>query len=165
MKIRAAVAQDRAEWIRMRYALWPDCSAERHQLEIQRVTAAEDRGAVLVAVRENGSLCGFVELSIRHDHVDGASSVPVAYLEGWYVDPDARGAGIGRRLLEAAEQWAAARGLSELASDAELDNYSSLQAHRSCGFTETCRAVHFIKPIAVNPDENGTGEIKSRGAK
>ena len=75
----------------MRYALWPDCSQERHQLEIQQLNAAEDRGVVLVTVRENGCLCGFAELSIRHDHVDGASSVPVAYLEGWYVDPDVRG--------------------------------------------------------------------------
>jgi hypothetical protein len=64
----------------MRYALSPDCSAERHQLEIQQLAAAEDGGVVLVAVRENGSLCGFAELAIRHDHVDGASSVPVAYL-------------------------------------------------------------------------------------
>jgi aminoglycoside 6'-N-acetyltransferase I len=111
---------------------------------------AEDCGVVLVAVRENGSLCGFAELAIRHDHVDGASSVPVAYLEGWYVDPDVRGGGIGRRLLEAAEGWAAARGLRELASDAELDNHRSIQTHRSCGFTEICRAVHFIKPISVN---------------
>jgi len=147
MTIRPAFAQDRPEWVRMRNALWPDCSPQRHELEIQQLTAAEDCAAVLVAVRENGSLCGFVEIAIRHDHVDGASSVPVAYLEGWYVDADVCGTGIGRRLLEAAEQWAAARGLKELASDAEIENHLSIQAHRSCGFTETCRAVHFIKPI------------------
>jgi aminoglycoside 6'-N-acetyltransferase I len=112
---------------------------------------------VLVAVRQNGCLCGFLELSIRHDHVDGALSVPVAYLEGWYVDPDVRAAGIGRRLLEAAEQWAGARGLKELASDAELGNPEAIQAHCSCGFAETCRAVHFIKPIAVSGDQVGSG--------
>src|SRR6266404_4228445 len=131
-------------------ALWPDCSPERHLLEIEQLTASEGGGLVLVAVRERGGLCGFAELSIRHDHVDGASSTPVAYLEGWYVDPDVRGAGIGRRLLEASEAWAAARDLKELASDAELDNHLSLQAHRSCGFRQTCRAVHFIKSISVN---------------
>jgi aminoglycoside 6'-N-acetyltransferase I len=153
MMIRAAVARDRPEWVRMRHALWPDCSPQRHQLEIEQLTAAEGSGVVLVAVRENGSLCGFAELAIRHDHVDGASSVPVAYLEGWYVDPDVRGAGIGRRLLEAGERWAAVRGLKELASDAELDNHISIQVHRSSGFVETCRAVHFIKPISVSPDD------------
>lgn len=128
-----------------------DCSAERHELEIRQLTASAGAGVVFVAVRENGALCGFAELSVRSDHVDGASAVPVAYLEGWYVDADVRGRGIGRQLLEASEKWAATRGLKELASDAELDNQTSLHAHRSCGFRETCRAVHFIKSITALP--------------
>jgi aminoglycoside 6'-N-acetyltransferase I len=92
-------------------ALWPDCSAQRHDLEIRQLTASASAGVVLVAVRDTGALCGFAELSVRSDHVDGASSVPVAYLEGWYVDADVRGRGIGRQLLEAAEKWAATRNL------------------------------------------------------
>ena len=155
MTIRAALASDKPEWVRLRYALWPECSPERHQLEIQQLAVSENCGVVLVAVRENGSLCGFAELSIRNDHVDGASSVPVAYLEGWYVDPDLRGHGIGRQLLQAAERWAAEHGLKELASDAELNNQPSIVAHFSCGFTETCRAVHFIKPISVTKRYSG----------
>lgn len=147
MKIRAAVAQDRAEWVRMRYALWPDCSPERHQLEIQQLTAHAGAGVVFVAEREDSSLCGFAEVSIRHDHVDGASSVPVAYLEGWYVEPDFRGQGVGQRLLASVEEWAIRRGLRELASDAELDNQAAADAHASCGFAETCRAVHLIKRL------------------
>ncbi len=153
--IRIALEQDKPEWVRMRHALWPQCSPERHELEIQQLTASRDGGVVLVAVRQNGSLCGFAEWSIRHDHVDAAASVPVAYLEGWYVDSDVRRAGIGRRLLEAVERWAVARGLKELASDVELDNQEGIQVHCACGFRETCRAVHFIKPISVNPNEPG----------
>ncbi len=146
MRIRDLLANDRAEWLRMRTALWPECSRERHLLEMEQLTAT-GRGVVFVAVRENGALCGFAEVAIRHDHVDGASSVPVAYLEGWYVDADVRGHGIGRQLLEATEKWALTRGVKELASDAELENSKSIEAHLSCGFRETCRAVHFIKPI------------------
>lgn len=147
MTIRLSTAQDLLEWMRMRCALWPDCSAERHQLEIRQLTTSTEAGVVLVAERDNGALCGFAEVSIRRDHVDGASVVPIAYLEGWHVDADVRGRGIGRQLLEAAEKWAATRGLKELASDAELDNRGSIEAHASCGFIETCRAVHFIKTI------------------
>src|SRR5215471_10679001 len=88
--IRVAWPSDRDEWVRMRFALWPDCPQERHAMEIQQLTKNSDGGVVLVAVRENKSLCGFAEVSIRHDHVEGTSSVPVAYLEGWYVDPDMR---------------------------------------------------------------------------
>jgi len=133
----------------MRSALWPDCSRERHLLEMQQLTVAGSSAVVLVAVREDGALCGFAEVAICHDHVDGASSVPVGYLEGWYVDTDLRGQGIGRRLLEAAERWAVARGLRELASDVELANDRGIAAHVSYGFSETCRAVHFIRRLSV----------------
>lgn len=109
--------------------------------------AKDHDGLVLVAVREDGSLCGFAEVSVRHDHVDGASSAPVAYLEAWYVEPGFRGQGLGRRLLAAAEDWAMSNRLTELASDAELNSQAAIEAHVSCGFSETCRAVHFIKRL------------------
>jgi aminoglycoside 6'-N-acetyltransferase I len=145
--IRPSTAQDLAEWIRLRRALWPDCSPARQWLEIQQLAASQHPGVVIVAERDNRALCGFAEVSIRHEHVDGTSSVPVAYLEAWYVEREFRRQGIGRQLLEAVEAWAVARGLKELASDAELETPSSIATHLSCGFRETCRAVHFVKPI------------------
>src|SRR5215207_10191433 len=116
--IRPITPEDTAEWMRMRRALWPSCSEERHELEIEQL----GDGVVLVAEEQKGSLCGFVEVSIRRAHVEGASSAPVAYLEAWYVDPKFQGQGLGRQLLKHAEQWASNRGFVELASDAELDN-------------------------------------------
>jgi aminoglycoside 6'-N-acetyltransferase I len=110
---------------------------------MQQLSASEDAGVVLVAQRNTGALCGFAEVSIRRDHVDGASAVPVAYLEGWYVEPDVRGTGVGWQLLEAVEKWAAGRGLKELASDAELGQHRSssfLWVHRNlpgCAFYQT----------------------------
>ena len=148
MTIRPSTVRDLAEWIRLRRALWPDCSPARQWLEIQQFAASQSPGVVIVAEQDNGGLCGFVEVSVRHEHVDGTSSVPVAYLEAWYVEPEFRGRGIGRQLVEAVEAWGMARGLKELASDAELENKSSINVHVSCGFKETCRAVHFVKSIA-----------------
>src|SRR5579864_1559032 len=143
--IKPATEQELPQWIRLRCALWPDCSPERHRLEVQQLMAKEDDGVVLLAKREDGSLCGFAEVSVRYDHVDGASCAPVAYLEGWYVEPGFRGQDLGRRLLAAAEDWSISRGLSELASDTELNNQAAIDAHASNGFSETCRAVHLIK--------------------
>jgi aminoglycoside 6'-N-acetyltransferase I len=141
----------------MRSQLWPDCPPERHALEMKQL-ASSNSGVILVAERQNGRLAGFAEVSIRHDHVDGSSSVPVPYLEGWYVESALRGAGIGRKLLLSVEQWAASKNFTELASDAELANPRSIEAHVSCGFQETCRAVHFIKQLGAD----GAGD---RGAK
>jgi len=131
----------------MRRALWPNCSEARHRLEIEQLNAFDGGGTVLVVEKESGSLCGFAEISIRHDHVDGAESTPIPYLEGWYIDAAFRNQGTGRKLLEAAERWAASRGFTQLASDAELENVGSIRAHLRYGFTETCREVHFIKRI------------------
>lgn len=133
----------------MRREFWPHCSDEEHALEIERI-ARGDCGVVFVAERESAGLCGFAELSIRHDHVEGASAAPVAYLEGWYVDADMRGREVGRQLLASAEQWAAERGFRELASDARLSNEQGIRAHRACGFAEASRLVHFIKPLRAS---------------
>ena len=130
----------------MRRALWPGCEDPMHAFEMDRQLAGAGGTEVVVAVRETGGLGGFIELSVR-DRVDGSYSERVAYVEGWYVDPDLRGSGLGRRLMDEAERWAAARGLTELASDAELDNPDAIRAHAALGFRETFRLVHFIKPV------------------
>jgi aminoglycoside 6'-N-acetyltransferase I len=57
------------------------------------------------------------------------------------VEPDVRGAGIGRMLMAAAERWARDRGY------AELENRASHQAHRALGFEEVERTVHFRKAL------------------
>jgi aminoglycoside 6'-N-acetyltransferase I len=144
--------EDRAEWLRMRKQLWPDCPDEMHAFEVAQQTLAADNAAVLVFRRPNGQLGGFVELSIR-DRVDGSMSERVGYVEGWFVDADLRGAGVGRQLIAAAEQWTLARGLTEIASDAELDNDASIRAHHAVGFRETFRLVHFLKPLRRDADE------------
>src|SRR5262249_39023821 len=79
---------------------------------------------VLVAERPTGGLCGFVEASIR-PFVDGCTTRPVGYVEGWFVDPDVRRQGVGRKLVTAAEEWAAGQGCVEMASDALLGNADS----------------------------------------
>ena len=102
--------------------------------------------AVLVVDRGNGSLAGFVEIGSRN-YAEGCESTPVAYLEGWYVDPDVRRAGVGASLVEAAETWAREHGYSEIASDTELDNDVSLQAHTALGFEEVERQICFRKRL------------------
>lgn len=54
-------------------------------------------------------------------------------------------------LVAAAERWALARGCSEFASDAHLDNTASHAMHARLGFTETERVVFFRKPLQESP--------------
>ncbi len=102
--------------------------------------------AVFLADDETTPL-GFIELAVR-SFSDGCESMPVPHVEGWYVEPSARGRGIGRALMQAAEGWARDRGFTELASDTEPWNERSIAAHARCGFRETERLVKFRKSLA-----------------
>jgi aminoglycoside 6'-N-acetyltransferase I len=129
----------------MRRALWDDCPDEQQIREMEGISGS-DIEAVFLAERPSGGLCGFVETSIR-PWADGCESRPVGYIEGWYVDPDMRRRGVGRALVEAAEAWARSRGCRQMASDAELWNNVSHQAHKAIGYDETARLVLFKKDL------------------
>jgi aminoglycoside 6'-N-acetyltransferase I len=147
MRIRAVDERDVGVWAQMRHALWPDADANELAQECAaffvRPTLID---AVFVAENESGALVGFVELSLR-SHAEGCSASPVPYVEGWYVASEARRDGVGRALIDAAEDWALKLGHAEIASDALLDNSVSIEAHAALGFAVVERAVHFRKPL------------------
>ena len=144
-QIRPVRPSDLPDWLRMRIALWPEAAADDHPRETAEILSS-GREAALVWQRSSGRLGGLVELSLR-DRVDNCSSSPVAYVEGWYVDPDLRRHRVGTRLMAAAEEWARFHGCSELASDCLLENGISRQAHLAAGFVETSRQIHFKKVL------------------
>lgn len=130
----------------MRVALLPDDPT--HESETRRYFESSDGQAVtLVAERPQGGLGAFVEVGSR-SLAEGCDTQPVAYIEGWYVDPDLRRQRIGTTLIQAAAAWAQANGFSELASDAELANEVSHAAHRALGFVEIVRIVCFRRELS-----------------
>jgi aminoglycoside 6'-N-acetyltransferase I len=147
MDVRRATTDDSAVWLKMRQALWPE-GASDHPFEIASYFAGRLRMPleVLLAFDDAGLPVGFVELSIR-PYAEGCDTDSVAYLEGWYVVPEARCRGVGRALVQAAEQWARGEGCSEFASDALLDNEISAAAHRALGFTEVVQTRCFRKSL------------------
>jgi aminoglycoside 6'-N-acetyltransferase I len=145
ISIRRATCEDIPEWLRMRHTLWSTSPLEDLRWGLEEVLA-DPRQAVFLAVRADGNPCGFLETRTR-DYGEGCETSPVGYIEGWYVDEDVRNQGIGRRLVQAAEDWARSLGLTEMCSDTWLDNESSIQAHLKLGYEETDRLVHFAKKL------------------
>jgi aminoglycoside 6'-N-acetyltransferase I len=144
-ELRQPVAdEDRAEWLRMRCLLWPEGSREEHAGELDGWLAGGN--ATIVCERAGGGLQGFVEVSIRN-YAEGCDTNRVGYVEGWYVDEDRRQRGVGRALIAAAEDWARAQGCTEMASDTQLSNEISRQAHERLGYEEVERAIHFKKSL------------------
>ena len=142
--IRLAQTEDRADWAELRRELWPQCSRQRHLLEIEQVLASS--GVVALAC-VRGEPVGFAEVSLRHDHVEEATITPIPYLEGWYVAKSHRRQGIGTALVAFVEQWSREHGFQEIASDAESANLGSRRMHLRLGFREGTSTVHFIKAL------------------
>ncbi|MEZ4658437.1 MAG: GNAT family N-acetyltransferase [Caldilineaceae bacterium] len=144
--IRLLQAQDHAEWLRLREALWPSQSDQQNADEMAEILANFAQMPTIVAQRPEGGLCGFVEAAI-HSEARGCVTNKIGYLEAWYVDPDWRQKGVGRALVEAAEEWARAQGCTEMASDTMEDYPLSPAAHAQLGYQEVGRDIYFRKEL------------------
>ena len=144
MTIRSATAKDLETWSALRLALWPDTTRDAHRAEAQALLAA-DHAAAFIATAPDDTPNGFAEVTLRHDHVNGCDTSPVAFLEGIYVIPSARGTGTARALVGAVTSWAKDQGCTELGSDTGLANTDSQQFHAAIGFAETERVIFFRK--------------------
>jgi aminoglycoside 6'-N-acetyltransferase I len=133
--------------MRMRDALWPE-PARGHGGEIDRYFCGHGREPlqVLIAFDEPVRAIGFIELSIR-SYAEGCETDRVAFVEGWYIVPNARGRGVGAALIRAAEEWGRSQGCTELGSDAEVENLASAAAHQAVGFTQSGVVRCFLKSL------------------
>lgn len=139
MSVRMLREVDEFAWFTMRAKLWPDGGSDEVDA---RKWLNRPNAVTLVAEDEAGTLLGFAEAGERA-YADGCSSSPVGFLEGWYVEPSARGQGWGAALVQAVAAWAASRHLVELASDALLENDAAIASHLRNGFEEVERSVKF----------------------
>ena len=144
--IRPLDESDLGEWLRLRMLLWDETGEDEHKAEMVDIIEHPDSQLVVVADVGGGRLAGFLEASIR-PHVEDCETENVGYLEGWYVEEAYRQNGVGSNLVKYAEKWASQKGCTEMASDAEIDNTVSLQAHLKLGYEETSRLVHLRKEL------------------
>jgi aminoglycoside 6'-N-acetyltransferase I len=116
--IRHIMPGDSAIWAKLRHDLWSESSIEHHAAEIEQFFAGvlNEPEAVLVAQDEAGEIIGLAELATRGKVARCATS-RVGFVEGLYVVPNWRHAGIARPLLRAWQSWAMQQGCSEFASD------------------------------------------------
>lgn len=146
MRVTALNRNQINEWQRLRSELWPHVPPDQHRREMVDILSDSEFNAVFVAVGRDRKLHGFVEVSVRLS-AEGCRPGPIGYLEGWYVEPAARGKGVGRALVRKAETWAVAHNCKEMASDAEIDNQGGRAAHRQLAYEEVARLAHFRKAL------------------
>ncbi len=145
--IRPVGKNDLNEWFRLRKLLWDESSDEEHRAEMLDIYEHTETQLVLAAEIGGGKLVGFLEASIR-PFVEDCHTDHVGYLEGWFVEPEFRKHGIGRKLVRHAEQWARRKGCTEMASDSEIGNNTSLQAHLKLGYDISSKLIHLRKDLS-----------------
>jgi GNAT superfamily N-acetyltransferase len=106
----------------------PDLKAQLRGL--RRIMDHPEQGQLLVA-REDGEILGMVSLLWTTSTALGDS---VAWLEDMVVDPELRGRGIGKGLLNAAITLCRERSIQRITLLTDADNIPAQTLYRSCGF-------------------------------
>ena len=105
---------------------------ETRARRLHDVAAWLDEGRPFLVATSGGTILGFARLS--------PYSVRKAYAgigeHGIYVDPQARGQGVGKLLLDQLAAAAEQAGYYKLTSRVFTTNHASLALHRAAGFTE-----------------------------
>lgn len=146
MKIKEITKKDFSEWVKMGLLFWPKHTEEKVRKEFKRILNSKKEKSFIDA-DNNRSFLGFINISIRNDYVEGSATSPVGYIEGIYVKKEYREKGIAKLLLKEAEKWFVKKGLSEVGSDAEVNNIISQKFHKNVGFKKGEAIVHYIKRI------------------
>lgn len=149
-RMRRAESSDAATVGAMMRLLWPteDPAAFDDDLEALHGHLTDlGPAAIFVAVADaDGGPMGFVSVGTR-PWSEGVPECPVGYVAGWYVAATWRRLGVGRALLDAAEQWSRDQGYAVIASDTEQRNAVSIAAHLATGYREAERIVYFAKTL------------------
>jgi len=149
VRIRAARRTEIEALARLRQALWPHYPYETHLEDATRMFDGVPSSLPLIdfVAEQDGTLIGFIEVGMRShaNHCD--PTMPIGFIEGWFVERTARERGVGRALMQAAEEWARQHGCKEIASDALIDNELSQLVHERLGYTVVNRCTNFRKVL------------------
>lgn len=145
MRITSVTVDQFPIWKRLRQAVFTGFDPEFHDEEMQWLLESDQAECFLAWSNDNEPI-GLLEMSL-HNFVDGCIGSPVGYIEGIYLEPDHRGTGLGRRLIDFAAEWAKSKGCRHLATDAEIDNIEAQAFYRKIGFSEGWKTIGYTMPL------------------
>ncbi|MDR3351892.1 MAG: GNAT family N-acetyltransferase [Zoogloeaceae bacterium] len=108
--------------------------AEKQARGLAMLLARPENGVILVARHSEAGVVGMVSVQLV---ISTASGAPSAWIEDVVIRPACRSAGLGRRLLDAARDWASSRGAGRLQLLADADNVPALGFYTHLGWQPT----------------------------
>lgn len=149
IRVRDAAPDDEAAWRR----LWANYLAFYETTLPDAITgrtwrrALEPGSPILARIAEHdGAIVGFA-MAVLHEGT--WVEAPICYLEDLFVDPQARGAGVGRALIEDLQHLGQDRGWSRLYWNTATDNPARRLYDR---FTPAERTVRYQLALPVSAD-------------
>jgi GNAT superfamily N-acetyltransferase len=110
---------------------------------IEAALSGRTEGAsVFVAEDEQGARLGFMHVAPLWDYY---LEQPCGHIWDIVVRPEARGRGVGRTLIAAAEEWARDRGYPLLTLNVFVQNRDALRLYEELGFAP--ESMKCVKPI------------------
>jgi ribosomal protein S18 acetylase RimI-like enzyme len=103
----------------------------------------EPGSAIYIAEDETGKRAGFLHLQTQTDYFNGKK---VGYISDLAVDSSFEGHGIGRILLDKAEEWAHEQGCHLLSLYVFSNNLRARKIYEKLGFNE--EVTKYIKPLS-----------------
>ena len=97
---------------------------------------------IFIAEDENGKLAGFIHLQTENDYF---REEKYGYISDLAVDASFEGQGIGRKLLETAEEWTRTKGYRLLALYVFSGNRRARQLYEKYGFQE--EVIKYVKSV------------------
>jgi GNAT superfamily N-acetyltransferase len=138
LRIRAAKEGDVEAMLALLHALFSieadfSFDPDKQARGLMRLLSRGDAAQVMVA-EHAGSIVGMCTLQCLISTAEGGE---VGLVEDMVIDEAWRGRGIGRRLLEAMEDWARTRGLSRLQLLADRHNRPAFAFYEALGWSGT----------------------------
>jgi ribosomal protein S18 acetylase RimI-like enzyme len=103
----------------------------------------EPDSIIYIAEDEAGKRAGFLHLQIQIDYFNGKR---VGYISDIAVDSSFEGQGVGRILLDKAEEWARTKGCHLLSLYVFSSNSRARKIYEKLGFNE--EVTKYIKPLS-----------------
>jgi GNAT superfamily N-acetyltransferase len=139
--IRAARTSDAAEIARLTKQLGYDLTESDAAARLSRILPREDQEFFVADL--NGRAAGWVHV-LHVEYVDAEAFVVVG---GLVVDDACRRMGIGRSLMEQAEDWARTRGCSMVRLTSSSTRAAAHKFYEDIGYTNIKTQYSFIKPL------------------
>ncbi len=93
--------------------------------------------------------CGYARIETSKPYL---SHTRHAYLGFMYTEPEYRGRGVNRKIIEALRKWSLSNHVPEMRLEVYFNNVAALKAYQKAGFT--CHMIEMRRPTDSGTDMN-----------